>query len=74
MTQWIHPGSLTHKVRQFFLDNPEEELTTADVALKFGCTRVQAEQAVNYLRGRKEVSTQYVIRRGPQIFDREAKA
>lgn len=39
-------NSLQNRIRQFFLDNPEEELSYADMAVKFGCTADQARWAV----------------------------
>ena len=48
------PDSLQNRIRQFFLANPDEELTYRDMATKFDCTTEQAKGAVaDYLKGDK---------------------
>lgn len=39
-------GSLQNRIRQFFLANPDEELTYTDLCVKFDCTHAQARNAV----------------------------
>ena len=45
----FHAGSLQNRVRQFFLANPDEELTYPDMCVKFDCTLEQAHGAVREL-------------------------
>ena len=47
------PDSLCDKIRQFFLAQPDEELTYPDMTVKFGCTSAQARSAVKALGKRK---------------------
>lgn len=47
------PGSLQNRIRQFFLANPDEELTYVDMCIKFECTADQARGAVRELMRRE---------------------
>lgn len=40
-----HPG-VAPRLRQFFADNPGEELTIVDMMLKFDCSNGSARQAI----------------------------
>lgn len=42
-------GSLQNRIRQFFIANPDEELSYHDMTVKFGCTLIQAHGAVREL-------------------------
>ena len=42
-------GSLQNRIRQFFLANPDEELTYVDICIKFGCRQDAARGAVREL-------------------------
>lgn len=55
--------SLLNRVRKFFLENPEEELTPAQLATKFDCSLKQAHKAAQYLRSTGVVESVHVIRR-----------
>ena len=46
------PDSLQNRIRQFFLANPDEELTYPDLCIKFGCTLEQAHGAIRELTKR----------------------
>jgi hypothetical protein len=57
------PGSLQNRIRQFFIANPDEELTYRDMAVKFDCTTEQAQGAVRELIKRDgTLYTQHVVR------------
>ena len=45
----FRPDSLQNRIRQFFLANPDEELTYLDLCVKFSCTLEQAHGAVREL-------------------------
>ena len=42
--------SLTNRIRQWFMDNPDEELSYRDIAVKFECTPEAAWFAVRELK------------------------
>ena len=42
--------SLQNRIRQFFLNNPDEELTYKDMAIKFDCTPDAAKTAIRELK------------------------
>lgn len=58
--------SLLDRVRQFYIDNPTEELTHAQLATKFGCTLKQANYATQYLAGVGLLESVHIVRR-PQM-------
>ena len=43
-------GSLKSRIRQFFVENPEEELSYHDIAVKFDCSPEAARFAVRELK------------------------
>jgi len=57
-------SALHTRIREFFLRNPEEELTFADAKLKFSCKDANLSMAVKKLRadGTLEPSTIYLLR------------
>lgn len=57
------PESLFSRLRQFYEDNPDEELSFADAALKFGATRRNVESVVEQLRKLGVLESVHVIRR-----------
>ena len=59
----LRPGFLPARLMAFFTTNPDEELTHADILVKFGATKCSAKQAVRTLKLRQEIETAYVIRR-----------
>ncbi len=44
------PNSKAGRIREFFKNNPDEELTKEDVEVKFGLTQRQAGSALDNLR------------------------
>ena len=56
------PESLDKRMRQFFAENPAEELTYADAMVKFGCTRREVVKAVYRLRQYGRVESVHTIR------------
>ncbi|MES1265982.1 MAG: hypothetical protein ABUU24_10095 [Variovorax sp.] len=50
------------RMHQFFLDNPDAELTYDIAREKFGCTRSSVEHAVLALREDRIIETVHVIR------------
>lgn len=55
-------GSLQNRIRQFFAANPGEELSYADMAVKFDCTLGSARNAVRELRDLGELESLHLIR------------
>jgi len=62
MLKYVHAGSLTNRLREFFTRNRDEYLTMADIALKLECTREQAQRAVETLREQGLVETMHIVR------------
>jgi hypothetical protein len=61
----IKPGSIRHRVTEFFDRNPTEELTLDDLQAKFGIeSRKVASNAVCKLRANGDIEVVYLIRRG----------
>lgn len=62
----FRPDSLQNRIRQFFLANPDEELTYLDLCVKFSCTLEQAHGAVRELvkrdGDRSPVTTVHLVR------------
>ena len=54
--------SLENRIRQFFVNNPSEELTYQDMALKFDCTPNSARNAVGELRKAGMLESLHVVR------------
>lgn len=52
-------NSNTNRVRQFFLANPDEELTYADINIKFGMSLAEARYAVRELRAQGLLRTEH---------------
>ena len=66
------PRMLTGRIRRFFLANPEEELSHADLALKFNEPLARVHAAVHQLVKRGEVCTAMVVRRAAPALRRAA--
>ena len=58
-----HSESLQARLREFFRANPDEYLTLDDIAVKFGCSRGQAQTACMHLRNKGELTTMTVTLR-----------
>lgn len=56
------PNGGSDRVRRFFKDNPHEELSIADLGLKFGLTERQVRHLLNYMLGTKELKIERVVR------------
>lgn len=54
-------------VLEYFEANPDEELTTRDIAAKFDCTLRSAENALNTCKGYGEVQRVVAWRRGSGV-------
>ena len=54
--------SLENRIRQFFLNNPDEELSYIDMAVKFGCSRDSARNAVAELRKGGLLESLHIVR------------
>ncbi len=65
MSRHPNPDSLATRLRQFFIDNPDEELTYADIAIKFDVPQHSVATTIGRLRkqGRVETACFYVVRR-----------
>ena len=44
-----YANTLSGRIRDFFEANPDEYLTTHDIAVKFDCTKKQAADAIHNL-------------------------
>lgn len=55
---------LTQRIAAFYRRNPEEWLSYDDMALKFGCTKAQAQAACTYLTERHGIprETMHIVR------------
>jgi hypothetical protein len=54
--------SLLCRFRQFFVANPDEELTYLDASIKFDCTVRQAQAAAQYLVKHEALESVHVVR------------
>jgi len=54
--------SLENRIRQFYLNNPGEELTYLDMALKFDCTANSARNAVSELKKAGLLEALHIVR------------
>jgi biotin operon repressor len=54
--------TVTAQIRRFFLDNPDEELSTADLMEKFGITRQQVNDTRKELKRKGLIETVTVTR------------
>jgi hypothetical protein len=60
----IKPGSISDRFSRYFAENPDEELTLDDAALKFGIgNRKVLCQAILKLKRKGLIDVCYVIRR-----------
>jgi hypothetical protein len=82
-TTGLNPGkktyeaaSLQNRIRQFFRNNPDEELSYRDIAVKFSCNVEQAQAAVYELIKRDgklmTVTTVRVLPEDPELDARAA--
>jgi len=55
-------GSSTSKVEAFFLENPEEELSLADIMNKLGVNRKALEFALKRLKDEGLIESVHVVR------------
>lgn len=62
MTRGSSPESLTGRMRRFFLDNRDEEMTYEMLSVKFECSVVEARTVVKTLREAGVVESLHVIR------------
>lgn len=56
------PGTLRDRIVRFYEQNPDEELTHADIHAKFGVTRKNTEQALILLRKEGLLESVHVVR------------
>lgn len=61
-----HAESLASRLCQFFADNPDEELTYEDIAVKFGAKPDSISTTIGRLRSSGKVDAAFVVR-GPRI-------
>lgn len=55
-------GSMTNRVRQFFADNPDEELTVVDLCRKFDVTKAQAHVICQELAKQGAIEKMFIVR------------
>ena len=58
----MRPGSVVARMKRYFEENPEEELSYPDVCAKFSCSYKAAADAVRQLRYSKLLECVTVIR------------
>lgn len=58
----LHTGSVAYRLREFFAENPDEELDYAGVRAKFNCSDGAARCAVMKLTKRGVLESAHVIR------------
>lgn len=46
----VWAGALTRRIEAYFVNNPEEWLSLADMAINFDCTETQAAMAIAKIR------------------------
>lgn len=68
------PNTRTGRVRQFFLDNPCEELTIAEISEKFDLSVEQVRDVLHHLRDDGTVESLHVVRAARLSSKRNAKA
>jgi hypothetical protein len=56
------PDSVTDRIRQFYLTNPDEEMTGEDLAVKFDATKNQLDHARKTLAAQGLIETVTVTR------------
>jgi hypothetical protein len=56
---------LKNRMRKFFDDNPDEELTKSDMAVKFDATEAQIDDAIGALKAEGAVVRTIVYRAAP---------
>jgi len=63
------PKTVPAKLREFFKRNPDEELTTDDIRVKFDLNERQLHDLLHYLRkrGEIEVETVRIVRPLPTV-------
>jgi hypothetical protein len=64
------PVGLGSKLRDFFAQNPDEELSYGDVMAKFGCSHGNLRTTVSRLVANGEIEVLHVVRRSQ--IEREA--
>ena len=57
-----HPG-VAPRLRQFFIDNPDEELSISDIMTKFECSNASARQAIKEVRDSFPILCMCIYRR-----------
>lgn len=58
----LHTGSVAYRLREFFAENPDEELDYDGVKAKFSCSDSAARSAVQALTKRGVLESAHVIR------------
>lgn len=60
--KYLIRGAFPDKLLEFFVNNPDEELTYDDIAAKFDVNRHQAMNAVNRLHQAGKLESVHVVR------------
>ena len=58
----LQANSANQRVRRFFRDNPDEELTYAQMMVKFSISRNRVYELVKLMRGEELVEAVHVVR------------
>lgn len=58
----VHPLSLAGRIKAFFDNNPDEELTIEQARIKFDCEAQQLSDALARLRAVKAIEVVRIIR------------
>jgi len=54
------PNALKHRLINFFVDNPDEELTVEDICVKFDCTEPQVRVTISKINESSEIKLDIV--------------
>jgi len=56
------PDALTRRITSYFQSNPDEELSIADMATKFGCTKHCVTTAIGRIKPEGVIESVHVVR------------
>jgi hypothetical protein len=56
------PGSTQDRFERFFAENPDEEMTYADICVKFDVTTLRARELVKTAKSRLAIESVHVVR------------
>lgn len=66
--------SVIARIRMFYRDRPDEELSIPQIAVKFGCKIKTVHKALQELKAEGEIESVHVVRRRSNGIAREVQA